>query len=168
MSKSNQREELNQLFEQLQVAESQTSIDDLQKQIWEIWMQTGSPDINQLMKYGSEQLAMEAYNDAIKIFTEVVEYFPDYAEGWNKRATAYYLRGSFKASIWDICRTLALEPRHFGAISGLATIYMELGAEKMALATLQELKGIVPHQKGLTQQIESLCQKLGIKNTPGS
>ena len=85
---------------------------------------------------------------------------PDYAEGWNKRATVHYLKGDYSASVIDIERTLALEPRHFGAISGMGLIFMARGDEAGALKAFKEVLKIHPHARGAQFHVEELRKKL--------
>jgi tetratricopeptide (TPR) repeat protein len=126
-------------------------------------MESHSPDINPLMEKGCEAMEAEAWTEAIVYFTEITQKMPAYAEGWNKRATAYYLRGDLKASIADINQTLTLEKRHFGALSGLLSIYLLLGDDRGALKTTDRLLQIRPAQPELQSLKEKLYQKLGIK-----
>ncbi|RSK51490.1 tetratricopeptide repeat protein [Hymenobacter rigui] len=101
-------------------------------------------------------LAAEEYTVAINEFTELTTASPEYAEGWNKRATAYFLRGEYKASITDIREALRLEPRHFGALSGWATILRTIGDNRSALYVLRRLEKLCPAWPGLQNQLRSL------------
>ena len=74
-----------------------------------------------------------------------MENFPDFAEGWNKRATLYYLVGNTDASIEDIKRALELEPRHFGALSGLGLVYLQQGKLALAEEAFQQLITVHPN-----------------------
>jgi hypothetical protein len=85
---------------------------------------------------------------------------PTWAEGWNKRATAHYLRGGYRASLLDIQETLRLEPRHFGALSGWAAMQQLLGDERGALRILQRLSRLCPQMPGLQARIRDLRDQL--------
>jgi len=151
---------LDRLFIQLQTAHSTARIEAILTQIWHIWLNTGNVEMNTLVRLGTESLSKGDYTDAINIFTQVVDRNPHFAEGWNKRATAFYLRGNYKAAIDDIDRTLGLENRHFGALAGLATIYSEIGDEHGVLNTLKKLYQIHPFQPKLKDQIDELSSRL--------
>ncbi len=151
---------LDRLFIQLQTARSTARIEAILTQIWHIWLNTGNIEMNTLVRLGTESLSKGDYTDAINIFTQVVDRNPNFSEGWNKRATAFYLRGNYKSAIDDIHRTLNLENRHFGALAGLATIYSEIGDEYGVLNTLEKLYKIHPFQPKLKEQIEELRSRL--------
>ena len=106
-----------------------------------IWHESGREDVDRLMETGIEEMGSGRLRESIATFARIVGLAPEFAEGWNKRATAYYLAGELDASIRDVERTLALEPRHFGALSGLGLIYLarddELGALRAFEATLK-------------------------------
>jgi Flp pilus assembly protein TadD len=126
-------------------------------------MDSGVPEVNVLMELGCKALSDGDYNKAIKTFSTITEKMPHYAEGWNKRATAYFLRGDLKASVDDINHVLTLEERHFGALSGLASIFLTIGDNKGALLALEKMLAICPNQPGLEEQVFELYQKLGIR-----
>ena len=87
------------------------------------------------------------YDLAIKLLNAVVELKPDYIEGWNRRATIYYLKKDYAHSIADIREVLSREPRHFGALSGLGLILQEIGDDKHALEAYRKVLAIDPHQE---------------------
>ncbi|AFM04806.1 tetratricopeptide repeat protein [Bernardetia litoralis DSM 6794] len=151
---------LDKLFAQLQIAPSTPRIEAILTQIQNIWLNTENVEMNTLVRLGTESLSKGDYTDAINVFTQVVDKNPSFAEGWNKRATAFYLRGNYKAAIDDIQQTLDLENRHFGALAGLATIYSEIGDEYGVLGTLEKLYHIHPFQPKLKDQIEELRSRL--------
>lgn len=92
--------------------------------IWKIWGESGAAKLDHLMEEGEAAMQNEDFRTAEARFSEVIEAKPDFAEGWNRRATLYYLAGNYAASIADIEHVLELEPRHFGAISGLGVVNM--------------------------------------------
>lgn len=159
-----QRSELDSLFQALKVAKSPLGIERLQANIWQVWLETGQPEVDQQMAQGITAMSDQEYGEAIEYFTQIIENHPGYAEAWNKRATAYYLRGDYKASIDDIEQTLAREDRHFGALSGLVSIYRTIGDDRGALRTLERLAAIIPADQNVQQQIQQLHGKLGIRN----
>jgi tetratricopeptide (TPR) repeat protein len=112
------------------------------------------------MEEGTRAMALGRLDDAIAIFGRVVTTLPDFAEGWNKRATAHYLNEDYTASVVDIERTLALETRHFGAISGMGLIFLARGNEAGALRAFKEVLKIHPHARGAKVRVEELRKKL--------
>ena len=116
------------------------------------------------------QLGIQAMNSGklrqtLKAFNKVVEIEPNFAEGWNKRATIYYLLQEYTASVKDIAQTLRLEPRHFGALFGLSLINAALGRHQAALKAFEQAKFIHPHISGVQQHIKLLKEFLkGEKN----
>ena len=110
-------------------------------------------------------LGADDHTRAIAEFDQLIAAAPAYAEGWNKRATAYYLRGEYRASLLDIAETLRREPRHFGALSGWATILRQLGEARRALRVLNRLAELCPHLPGLAEQRRELREWL--EDNPG-
>ncbi len=152
--------ELNDLFEQLQTVESQSAADEITDKIWSIWRQSPDEDINQMMKIGISAMQNARLVEAKKIFDDIVTKAPDFAEGWNKRATVYYFLREFEKSASDIRQTLLLEPRHFGAISGLGLIFIQLDYPESALETFKQALEIHPHLPGPKFQIKRLKEYL--------
>ena len=104
---------LEDLFNLLQKTDNPTIIRNTENQIWGIWLQHANADVEQLMQLGIQRMNYQLYTEALLIFTGIIDNYPDYAEGWNKRATLYYAVGNYEASIEDIERTLELEPNGF-------------------------------------------------------
>ena len=125
-------ERLNGFFEQLLLTNNPVALRATENRIWEIWLEHDNDDVQQLLTLGIEAMNRRQFPEALLIFNQIIENFPDFAEGWNKRATLFYLVGNTDASIEDIKKTLELEPRHFGALSGLGLVYLQQG--KLALA----------------------------------
>jgi tetratricopeptide (TPR) repeat protein len=153
-------EKLNDLFNYLQETKDEYEIGKIETQIWEIWLDSGSPQLNVLMEKGAESVQKKEHTQAIEYFSQIITLNPDFAEGWNKRATAYFLRGDYKASLLDIEETLRLEPRHFGAISGMISIYMVIHDLKGALKSYRLLQRIYPQKIDLAQQIKNLQERI--------
>ena len=98
-----------------------------------------------------------------EIFNHIVRIAPDYAEGWNRRATVRYLMGDYKGSLADIGETLKREPRHFGALSGRGLVMVKLGRDRDALKSFEAAIAINPHVAAARQNIRILRKKLGEK-----
>ena len=117
----------------------------MKKKIWNIWIEGSTLKENNLkMKNGIQLMFSGKYNSALNIFIELTETEPNWAEPWNKIATIRFLQGDLYGSIRDIQSTLIREPRHFGALAGLAQINLSLGLYKDALANLEQAIKIYP------------------------
>lgn len=152
---------LDALFAALKNAPGIGDVLPIEEEIWSVWLEAGRPDVDRQMELGVAATARADYDGAIAAFDAVVRAAPDFAEGWNRRATAYYLIGDFDASVADIQRTLALEPRHFGALSGLGLIYLALGQDEGALKAFLKALEIHPYLPGAKAQIQEIHRRLG-------
>lgn len=153
-------ERLVELFATLRVTTDAREIQLTENRIWAIWLQHANADVQQLMLVGTERMNAGRYAEAMVVFNRLIESFPDYAEGWNKRATLHYVLGNSDASLSDIEETLALEPRHFGALSGLGMVYLqreELGKAKQAF---EDLLAVHPNSPNAQQNLELVEEQL--------
>lgn len=155
-----QSERLDELFGELAEAEAPAA-EGIEQQIWLEWSRSGSASVDLLLERGREALGEDDITAAIEHFTAVVDHAPDFAEGYNARATAYYRAQLYGPSIDDIGRALALNPRHFGALGGLAIIMDELGYSQEALEALRQVEALYPAREGLAEHIEMLELELG-------
>lgn len=129
----------------------------LEFDIWVLWGQSGSPTIDLLMGRGKQfGDSPQELLQAVALFDAAVALAPEFAEAWNKRATAHYLLGDYEASIRDIEQTLRLEPRHFGALSGLGMIMVELGEVEKALRAFRLALEINPHLSDISEEVRRL------------
>jgi tetratricopeptide (TPR) repeat protein len=146
---------LDGLFDRLKTA----GVDEagrIETEIWIEWSKSGSPAIDLLLQRGRDALALGDSQQAIEHFTAIIDHDPAFAEGWNARATAYYQAGEFGPSVADIARVLDLNPRHFGALSGLAAILEESGKPERALEVYKAALAIHPHLQGAADAVERL------------
>jgi len=151
---------LDGLFKQLKETTDDAEARGLETQIWAIWTRSDSEDVNQLMEVGSLAMAGQKFEIALKAFNRIIELAPNFAEGWNKRATLYYLMGNYPASLADIKRTLELEPRHFGALSGLGLVNVELEHDEAALAAFERALAVDPHLDSANKNAEALRERI--------
>ena len=151
---------LTALFETLKSTGDVSAARAAEVEIWRIWIDSGRDDIDALMIEGVVAMSNQRLEDAITIFGQITERAPAFAEGWNKRATAYFLNEDYVASVEDIRRTLALEPRHFGAISGMGLIFLIRGDEAGALAAFEAVVAIHPNSPGARARVEELRKRL--------
>lgn len=139
---------LDPLFERLQATRNLAEARTIEATIWSIWVDAGDNDLDLVMEQGIAAMSVRRYQTALERFSTLIDKAPDFAEGWNKRATVYYLMGSFEASVLDIQRTLALEPRHFGALAGLGLIYISIDQPAPALRSFEAALAVNPHMPG--------------------
>ena len=125
---------------------------------------SGSDTINLLMNWSARALREKNNPLAEDLLTQVVTLAPDYAEGWNRRATLYYVQGDLGRSIADIERVLQLEPRHFGALSGLGAILQRTGSDKKALETYFKVLEIYPANRPAQKAVQELEEELSGKD----
>jgi tetratricopeptide (TPR) repeat protein len=102
--------------------------------LWLLWGRSGDAAIDALMARGTDEMQTGRNSAAIATFTEVIAARPDFAEGWNRRATVKFLAGDMRGSIADCGETLKRNPGHFGALSGLGQIHLALDQPEQALA----------------------------------
>jgi tetratricopeptide (TPR) repeat protein len=152
---------LDELFAALAGADDPQQAAFFEAEVWKRWHASGRDDVDSKLELGMTAMNSGDARAALRAFGEVVEVAPDFAEGWNKRATLYYLMGDYPASIEDIERTLALEPRHFGALSGLALIHEAQGRPFEALEALEKVVRVHPRLGGLQERIDRLTRQLG-------
>lgn len=153
-------ENLDPLFRELAKTEYPTQAQQLESEIWRTWLESGDQAVNRELEAGMRAMQAGRLEEAIERFTEVVEAAPEFAEGWNKRATAYYLNDEPAKSMRDIRKTLSLEPRHFGAISGMGLIFLQRGDERSALEAFEQVLRIYPASPSAGRHVERLRQKL--------
>lgn len=130
----------------------------VQAQIWSAWSESGSPSMNLLLSRAAKAMESHAFDVALIHLNDLVRLAPDFAEGWNKRATVHFLRDDYGRSVADIERVLTLEPRHFGALSGLGIILDRIGKKEAALEAYRAAHEIHPHLEGADKAIEKLSK----------
>ena len=133
--------------------------------LWLLWSRSGDATLDRLMARGVEEMQAGRHAEAIKVFTEIISRKPDFAEGWNKRATAYFLAGDYKKSIADCHEVLKRNSRHFGALSGMGQIHIELDEPGAALVWFRRALEVNPNMIGVEINVEALERLL--KQQPG-
>jgi tetratricopeptide (TPR) repeat protein len=133
--------------------------------LWLLWSRSGDAALDRVMARGVEEMQAGRHAEAIKAFTEIISRKPEFAEGWNKRATAYFLAGDYKKSIADCHEVLKRNPRHFGALSGMGQIHIELDEPGAALVWFRRALEVNPNMAGVEINVEALERLL--KEKPG-
>jgi tetratricopeptide (TPR) repeat protein len=154
---------LARLFVALKATQSPGWARALEAEIDHIWSQTPDAESQLLMEKGLTLMAEDEDEAALKAFDALVAHAPDFAEGWNKRATVEFLLGDYQASMADIARTLKLEPRHFGALAGLGQVELALGNKEAALNAFNQALAIDPHLGDVAETAESLKKEIAGK-----
>jgi len=135
---------LPELFAALKAAPDVETAAAVEDKIWRIWLQANDAAIDKLMTEGSKAMSAQQFGTALQKFNAIIAQRPDFAEGWNKRATLYYVMGNYQQSLADIDRTLELEPRHIGALSGLGLVNMQMEREEAAADAFERVLNIDP------------------------
>jgi tetratricopeptide (TPR) repeat protein len=151
---------LDDLFATLKNSANSVELQSAEVNIWAIWFESGNEEIDSLMEEAGTAVQSSQLAQAEHIYSKVIKMAPEFSEGWNRRATIRYYRSDYSGSIEDIRQTLALEPRHFGAIWGLGMI---LGWERDfsgAITAFERLLEIKPHARDAQPRIELLKQEL--------
>lgn len=152
---------LDALFARLQAPAEPAEHRRIEGQIWAIWLKSGDETVDKLMDRGIWAMESGNFSAALTAFNTIIELAPDFAEGWNKRATLYWLMGDYDRSVADIDKTLALEPRHFGALSGLAMIREAQDRPGAAAEALKRAGEVHPHMPNLDARIRQLERAAG-------
>jgi len=150
------RARLDALFARLAQNDSPDWL-SVQNEIWAQWSRSGSPAMDLLLARAESAMESSRFELALRFLDDLVRLAPDFAEGWNKRATVYFLLGEYGRSVADIQRTLALERRHFGALSGLGMILERLGDKNGAMRAYRRGLEVHPNLPGAAAGVERLA-----------
>src|SRR5882757_3559829 len=151
---------LDFLFGALKAAPDEDSAKHVEARIWALWTQTSSDTTALLMLRAKAAMDAKQMDVALKLLDAVVKLKPDYVEGWNRRATLYYMQNDYTHSLEDIQQVLVREPRHFGALAGLGMIMQELGDEKRALDAFRKALAVNPHLEKVPELVKTLTEKV--------
>lgn len=148
------------LFALLKKTRNPRAAQNIANDIWSQWFKSGSASIDLLLQWSGEAVQRQQYNIALDFLDQVILLKPDYAEGWNRRATLHYTMLNFNKSMTDVRKVLELEPRHFGALSGLATMLERNGNDQAALKVWQQLLTVYPAMPSAQEAVMRLSEKL--------
>ena len=126
--------------------------------VWQIWSRSGDAAVDKLFAQGVGQMEAAQFNEALHTFHRIVRRKPAFAEGWNKRATVYFLLGRYQESLKDCDEVLKRNPKHFGALSGAGQIHLQLGNARSALEYFRRALEVNPALDGPSQVIPLLEQ----------
>jgi len=151
---------LNQLFEQLKKSDNASIALEIEMKIWNIWSTHPTQDkLTRSLEKGSGLMSIGELELSVKVFSTIINADPDWAEGWNKRATVFYLMGRYQDSLNDIDEVLKRESRHFGALSGQGLVQIKLKNYEKAIKSYQAAQKIYPSINAAKVMIPQL-QKL--------
>jgi tetratricopeptide (TPR) repeat protein len=124
--------------------------------MWSVWSRSGDAEVDGLFAIGVEQMSQRQLEDAAQTFSRIIQRRPDFAEGWNKRATVYFMLGDYRRSLADCDEVMARNAYHWGALSGYGMIYMQLDQPGRALEYLEKALTVNPNLDQVAQTIEML------------
>lgn len=151
---------LDTLFSELKKTRNEAAAQRIAGQIWAEWMKSGSATVDLLMQWSNDATKTEKWGVALDFLDQVVTLQPDYAEGWNRRATVHFLMRNYASSMADIERTLRLEPRHFGALSGLGAIMKTTGRKELALDAYERALAVYPMMRSAQKEVGEIADEL--------
>jgi len=151
---------LDKLFADLKRERNEKAAERIAGQIWEEWFKSGSASIDLMMMWAQHAMEQQKYDVALDFLDEVITMQPKYAEGWNRRATLHFMMSNYSKSMSDIDHTLSLEPRHFGALSGMAQILKASGKKELALKAYQQVLDIYPMMRSAQNEVATLSEEL--------
>ncbi len=124
--------------------------------MWSVWSRSGDAEVDGLFAIGVEQMSQRQLEAAVQTFSRIIQRRPDFAEGWNKRATVYFMLGDYRRSLADCDEVMARNAYHWGALSGYGMIYMQLDQPGRALDYLEKALAVNPNLDQVAQTIEML------------
>ena len=153
-------EDLNFLFGALKVAPDDASAKAIEQRIWAQWVVSQSDTTNLLMTRVVAAVEAKDTDLAIKLLDGIVRIRPDYIEGWNRRATLYYMKHDYGRALSDIREVLKREPRHFGALAGLGLILQDVGDSKQALEVYRRALAVYPRLQRIPDVVKKLREEV--------
>ncbi|MFU0505001.1 tetratricopeptide repeat protein [Pseudaminobacter sp. NGMCC 1.201702] len=151
---------LDALFRELKRERNERAAARIAARIQEEWNNSGSASVDLMMLWSQKAMEAKEFSIALDFLDQVVTLLPSYAEGWNRRATAHFMMHSFDKSMADIEHTLRLEPRHFGALAGMAQIMSVRGNKALALSAWQRVLDIYPMMRSAQNEVATLSEEL--------
>jgi tetratricopeptide (TPR) repeat protein len=156
---------LDQLFADLKRERDADKAGSIANEIRTEWNDSGSATVNLLMQWADKAIEDKRNAAALDFIDQAIALKPGYAESWNRRATLNYANGSMRKSMSDIEHVLDIEPRHFGALSGMAAILSESGNDQLALKAWERFLEIYPANRNAQEQLNTLAEKLAGSRT---
>ena len=124
--------------------------------LWIVWSRSGNAQVDKLFAQGLEEMNGGRFDDGIATFTRVIELAPEFAEGWNKRATLYFITGDYRRSLADCEQVMKRNPAHFGALAGYGQIYLRLDDPERALEYFKRALAVNPNMGSVEAAVQVL------------
>jgi tetratricopeptide (TPR) repeat protein len=159
-AKATPEQRLDKLFAELKRERNERAAQRIAGRISEQWANSGSASIDLMMGWSQTAIASQKFDVALDMLDQIVTMRPRFAEGWNRRATVHFLMKNYAKSMSDINRTLALEPRHFGALAGMAQILKDTGQKQLALNAWERVLALYPMMRNAQNEVAALSEKL--------
>lgn len=128
--------------------------------LWSIWFRSGNKSLDDMLQKGAGYIKQEQYAEAVDLLTEIIHTAPEFAEGYNQRAIAYFMLEEWEQSIDDCKKVVALNPVHFGAYAGMGQCHLRLGSLREALKAFQRALEIHPSLYGVAHAILQIQEAL--------
>lgn len=151
---------LDNLFADLKRERNEKAAERIAGRIWNEWNHSRSASTDLMMQWSQKAIENKKYDIALDFLDQVVVLSPKYAEGWNRRATVHFMMNNYRKSMADIDKTLQLEPRHFGALSGMAQIMKNTDHKELALSAYQRVLDIYPMMRSAQNEVAELSEEL--------
>jgi tetratricopeptide (TPR) repeat protein len=151
---------LDKLFDDLKRERNAAAAERIANFIREEWLRSGSASVDLMMQWSGKAMSEKRFDVALDFLDQVTVLAPDFAEGWNRRATVHYMMGSYSKSMTDIEHTLRLEPRHFGALSGMAAIFKTYEMKQAALGSFEQVLEVYPMLRSAQEEVSDLSEEL--------
>jgi tetratricopeptide (TPR) repeat protein len=151
---------LDFLFGALKLAPDETTAKAIEERIWTVWTASRSDTANLLMMRVKTAIEAKDLDLAVTLLDGIVKIRPDYIEGWNRRATIFYMKKDYGRAIADIRQVLKREPRHFGALAGLGLILQDIGDDKQALEVYRRALDVYPRMERIPDVVKTLQEKI--------
>ena len=160
MSRIDRTRSLDFLFGALKLAPDDTTAKAIEERIWTVWTASRSDTANLLMMRVKNAIEAKDLDLAVTLLDGIVKIKPDYIEGWNRRATIFYMKKDYGRAIADIRQVLKREPRHFGALAGLGLILQDIGDDKQALEVYRRALEVYPRMERIPDIVKTLQEKI--------
>lgn len=153
-------QKLDKLFGELKRERNEGAAKRIAGNIQQEWSNSGSASIDLMMGWAKTAMDKKKFDVALDFLDQVILLDPDYPEGWNRRATAHFMMQNFSKSMADINKTLQLEPRHFGAMAGLAIIMQARGNKELAMDAYTRILTVFPMDRNAQNQVSTIGEEL--------
>lgn len=160
LPRNDRTQNLDFLFGALKVAPNEESAKAISDRIWGVWLGAGGDTTNLLISRVRAAIESKDLDLALQLLDKMIEFKPEYAEGWNQRATVFYMKKDYTRALRDLAQVLSHEPRHFGALFGVGVIMQEFGDDRRALEVYRRALELDPHMKRVSELVKTLAEKV--------